>query len=101
MLRSNRNLESGELYFNRRYPFQVAFAGACSRLMEAACNYCSAHLMPFHSRWDMRGQLRYCFAAAAFADELADAFGGERIDFAVSSRSPPEVSVAPTGQQNG
>jgi hypothetical protein len=86
MPESNRLLRDGGPDINCGFPFQVAFSAAHARLIEVANNYCCAHSMAFRSRWDVRGQLRYCFRAAAFADEFADAFGGERIDFATADR---------------
>jgi hypothetical protein len=89
-LQVHRNAERVRIFTRHGYDwtdrFQVAFSAAHVRLIEVANNYCCAHSMAFRSRWDVRGQLRYCFRAASFADELADTFGGERIDFATTDR---------------
>lgn len=90
----NRHVHDGEPSINCSFPFQVAFADTHARWIEVA-NYCSVHSMPFRSRWDMRGHFRYCFAAATFADDVADTFGGERVDFAITDRSGRREVMAP------
>lgn len=83
----------GERNINGRFPYQVAFRFADSGTIELMDNYCSARFMPHRTRRDMRGRLRYCFASPTLADEVADAFGGDRID--VATKESPDGRIRP------
>jgi hypothetical protein len=73
------------------FQYQVACDLAALGLIELMDNFCSARVLAHRKRRDMRGQLRYCFASSADADDFAANFGGWRID--IATRGSPDARI--------
>ena len=73
------------------FQHQVACDLAALGMVELMDNFCTARSLAHRKRRDMRGQLRYCFATSADADDFAANFGGWRID--IATRETPDARI--------
>jgi hypothetical protein len=73
------------------FQHQVACDLAALGMVEFMDNFCAARSLAHRKRRDMRGQLRYCFATSADADDFAANFGGWRID--IATRETPDARI--------